>query len=127
MVMSRRSVNLTTLFLGRLDLLSGKPVLSAHPFASNCTALLEPGLSNEDARLVTIGHFKKRCFTNCDEMLNFVDFINGVTCLHWRIMDVMLVFKLILLVIKMTAISAYLWMSTKTGALLLVLKKIEEK
>ena len=89
--MSRRSVNLTTLYLGSLDI-SSKPVLSAHPFACNCTVLLEPGFSNEDVRLVTLGHFKKRFFTICDEMLNFVDFINGGTCLHWRIMDVMLVF-----------------------------------
>ena len=60
-------------------------------------------------------------------MLNFVDFINGGNCLHWHITDVMLVFQLNLLVIKMTAISAYIWMSTKTGELLLVLKKYEEK
>ena len=37
-----------------------------------------------------------------------MNFDNGGTCVHWRIMDVMLVFYLNLLVIKMAAISAYL-------------------
>ena len=44
-----------------------------------------------------------------------MNFDNGGTCVHWHIMDVMLVIKLKLLVIKMTAIPAYPWMSTETG------------
>ena len=90
-IMSRQPVNLTTLFLGRLDL-NSKPVLGADPFANNCTYLLEPGFSVDDFRLMTIGHLKKGFFTICDEILNFVDFINGDACLNWRIINVMLVF-----------------------------------
>ena len=42
-----------------------------------------------------------------------MNFNNGGTCVYWRISDVLLVFRLNLLVIKMTACSAYLWMSTE--------------
>ena len=48
--------------------------------------------------------------TNCNEMLDFMNFNNGGTYVHWRIME-MLVFYLNLSVIKMIAMSAYLWMS----------------
>ena len=46
-----------------------------------------------------------------------MNFDNGSTYVHWRIMDVMLVFSLNLLVIKMTAIPAYPWMSIEMGEL----------
>ena len=36
---------------------------------------------------MTNGHFKKCFFTNCNEMLDFVNCNNGGTCVHWRIMD----------------------------------------
>ena len=54
---------------------------------------------------------KKLFFTNCTEMLDFVNFNNGGTCVHWRIMDEMLVFKLNPLVSNMIAMSSYQCMS----------------
>ena len=57
-----------------------------------------------------IGYFKKRFFTNCDVMLNFVNFKNGGTCVHRHILDVMLRVLSNLLMSKLTDTSAYLGM-----------------
>ena len=50
-------------------------------------------LSNEMVLLMKIGHFKKFFFfffiSNCDKMLNFVNFKNGGTCVRQRTLEVM--------------------------------------
>ena len=60
--------------------------------------------------LMKIGYFKKRFFTNCDDMLNFVNFKNGGTCVHRHILDVMLRVLSNLLMSKLTETSIYLGM-----------------
>ena len=67
-------------------------------------------LSNKVVLLMKIGYFKKLFFTNCDEMLNIVNFENGGTCVHRRILDVMLRILSNLLMSKLTDTSAYLGM-----------------
>ena len=57
-----------------------------------------------------IGYFKKRFFTNCDKMMNFVNFKNGDTCVHRRILDVMLRVLSNLLMSKLYDIFVYLGM-----------------
>ena len=59
---------------------------------------------------MNIGYFKKLFFTNCDEMLNFVNFKNGGTCVNRRILDVMLKVLSNLLMSKLTDTSACLGM-----------------
>ena len=54
-----------------------------------------------------IGDFKKRFFTNCDKMLNVVNFKNGGTCVHLCILDVIL---RVLVKLLLVYISAYLRM-----------------
>ena len=54
-----------------------------------------------------IGYFKKCFFTKCDKMLNFVKFNNGGTCVHRRILDVMLRFLSNVLMSKLTDTSGY--------------------
>ena len=52
--------------------------------------------------------FQKVIFTNCDKMLNFVNFKNGGTCVHWHILGVMLRVLTKLLMSTLTDTSAYL-------------------
>ena len=56
------------------------------------------------------GILKERLFTNCDQMLNFVNFKNGGTCFHRRILDAILRVLSNLLMAKLTDTSAYLGM-----------------
>ena len=55
-----------------------------------------------------IGYFKKWFFTTCDKMLNFVNFKNGGTSDHRRILDEMLSFLSNILMSKLTDRSGYL-------------------
>ena len=67
-------------------------------------------LSNEMVLLKEIGYFKKRFFTNCDKLLNFVNFTNGCTCVHLRILAVTLRALSNCLMSKLTDTSACLGM-----------------
>ena len=57
-----------------------------------------------------IGYFKNGFTTNCDKMPNFVNFENGGTCVHRRILDVILRVLSNLFTSKLTDTSAYLVM-----------------
>ena len=59
---------------------------------------------------MTNGYFKKSFFTNCDRMPNYVNFTNGGTCVHRRILDVILRVLSNVLMSGLTDTSAYLRM-----------------
>ena len=60
-----------------------------------------------------IEYFKTLFFTNCDKPRNFWDFKNGDTCVHRRILNVMLGVLPNLLMSKMADKFAYLGMLLK--------------
>ena len=64
--------------------------------------------SNEEILLMKIGYFRKRFFTNCDKMLNFVNFKNGGSRVHRRILDINVSVLSNLLMSMLTDTSAYL-------------------
>ena len=53
-----------------------------------------------------IGYFRKWFLTNCDKLLTFVNFENGGTYVHRRILDVMFRILSNLLMFKLTNTSA---------------------
>ena len=59
--------------------------------------------SNKVVLLVITGYF-------CGKMLNFVNFKNGRTCVHWHILEVMFRVLSNCLMSKLTDTSAYLEM-----------------
>ena len=64
--------------------------------------------SDEVVTLTKTDLFKKLFVTNCDKMLNVVNFRNGGTGVHRRILNVMLRVLLNFLLIKLIDISVYL-------------------
>ena len=66
--------------------------------------------TNEELLLLKIKYFRKWFFTKCDKMLNFVNFKNGGTRVHRRILDVMVSVLSNLLMSMLTDIVAYLGM-----------------
>ena len=60
--------------------------------------------------IMKIGYFKEWLFTNCDQMLNFVNFKNEDTCVHRHILDAVLRVLSNRLLSKLTDTSAYLGM-----------------